>query len=356
MGLIQRIGNLARRSVSQPDLETVLETIEGLANRGRRIEALRYGCDHAMRIDDLALWARLGQLRMEAVPEAVAASHPRADWPPSLEDPFPDATSPPETDAASLNWRILGGAILHHGSLIVRNLFEPAAVARLRDEIDTALGTCIDFYADPPKAVASSAYLPFDLPLDAPLNHGRGWTQASGAVWAIESPRVFEMLAALYRSRGVLDAIAGYLGEKPVLSVGKTVLRRSEPNTGGDFHQDGAFMGTGIRTVNVWTALSDCGVDAPGLEVVGRRLSRIVETGTRGACFHWSAGREVAEETAKPASIVTPIFKAGDALIFDQLMLHSTYTTPAMTKRRYAIESWFFAPSFHAENQIPLVI
>ena len=37
---------------------------------------------------------------------------------------------------------------------------------------------------------------------------------------------------------------------------------RSTSNT--DWHQDGAFLGKGIRALNVWVALTDCGVDAPG--------------------------------------------------------------------------------------------
>ena len=46
-------------------------------------------------------------------------------------------------------------------------------------------------------------------------------------------------------------------------------------------------MGTDIRSVNLWMALSHCGDEAPGLDIVPRRLDHIVETGDvvfRHAC------------------------------------------------------------------------
>jgi hypothetical protein len=54
--------------------------------------------------------------------------------------------------------------------------------------------------------------------------------------------------------------------------------------------------------------------------------------------------------------IVRPRFEPGDALLFDHLMLHRTASEPSMTKRRYAIETWFFAPSAYPDGQVPLVI
>jgi hypothetical protein len=42
-------------------------------------------------------------------------------------------------------------------------------------------------------------------------------------------------------------------------------------------------------------------------------------------------------------------------LLFDDLFLHRTAVDPAMTRDRYAIETWFFAPSAYPAGQIPLV-
>jgi hypothetical protein len=355
MGLMQTLSALARRGGGAPGVDEVLAKVDLLAAEGRSLQALNYAAAHAARLDDMRLWARFGPLRMAAAPEAVALADPRPAWPPDLPDPFPGHVGLPEIAADALTWRILGGAILHHGSLLVRGLIDPAMAERLRAGIDAALEGYDAFYA-PEGGTATPAYLPVPVPDTEALEATRPWTRESGGVWAAESPRLFQTVLDLFQARGVIDAVGGYLGERPLLSVGKTVFRRAEPDTSGIFHQDGAFMGADIRTVNVWTALSPCGEDAPGLEVVARRLPSIVETGTPGAIFHWAVGRPGAERAADGAPIVSPVFAAGDALIFDQLMLHATGVKPGMSRRRYALESWFFAPTAYAADQVPIVI
>ena len=117
-------------------------------------------------------------------------------------------------------------------------------------------------------------------------------------------------------------------------------------------------MGTSLRTVNVWIALTDCGgpdSDAPALDVVPRRFDDLVERGTHGALFDTFVGQAVVEREAGVLGIERPRFAAGDALLFDDLFLHATAVTPSMTKERYAIESWFFAPSSFPPDQVPLV-
>ena len=355
MGLVQSLEKLARFApLTSP--RKVLERTDALVQEGRWLDALAYAAGQAVRLDDAAVWARVGQLRLDAVPEAVARASPRPQWPPVLDDPFPGLVGVPEIAARELTWQVMGGAVLHHGSLLVRGLVDADTAARMRRGIDEALDAYDAYQTAGAEAQASSAYAPLPIPTSEPLEATRSWSRESGGVWAAESPRLFQTLLALYRSQGVLEAVGGYLGEPPLLSVGKTVFRRAEPDGHGLFHQDGAFMGADIRTMNVWTALSDCGEDAPGLEVVGRRVPHIVQTGTPGAIFHWAVAREEAERAADGAPIVFPRFNAGDALIFDQLMLHATGVRPGMTKRRYALESWFFAPSSHAADQVPIVV
>ena len=148
-----------------------------------------------------------------------------------------------------------------------------------------------------------------------------------------------------------------YLGERPVLSVNKSVLRRVSPLTAGaDWHQDGAFMGKDIRSLNVWLTLTPCGREAPGMDIVPRRLDDIVETGTEGANFDWSVAPAAVDGVAGEAGVTRPLFEAGDALLFDHLFLHRTASDPAMTRDRYAIETWFFAPSAYPSEHVPLVL
>jgi hypothetical protein len=140
-----------------------------------------------------------------------------------------------------------------------------------------------------------------------------------------------------------------------VLSANKCTLRHVPLTSGTDWHQDGAFLGSGIRALNVWVALTDCGLDAPGLDVVPLRLEQVLPTGTGGATFDWSVGPAVVEGLADRAPVVRPTFRAGDAMLFDDLFLHRTALDGSMTKRRYAIEAWFFAPSAYPSGQVPLV-
>ena len=112
-----------------------------------------------------------------------------------------------------------------------------------------------------------------------------------------DSPHLlFEMLDSFERA-GLTRVIGKYLGERPTISVQKCTLRKVDPDAGHGWHQDGAFMGD-VRALNVWLSLSRCGDEAPGMDVVPRRLDHIVPTGTEGAIFEWSVSPQVAEEAA----------------------------------------------------------
>ena len=127
----------------------------------------------------------------------------------------------------------------------------------------------------------------------------------------------------------------------------------SSPDADTNWHQDGAFLGREVRTLNMWLALSPCGVDAPGLDMVPRRFDEVLPTGTEGALFDWSVSPDLVTEVAGD-EVISPRFEPGDALLFDHLFLHRTGVTPAMSRERHAIECWMFAPSSYPDGQIPL--
>ncbi|MBK5286859.1 MAG: hypothetical protein JJE46_00185, partial [Acidimicrobiia bacterium] len=55
------------------------------------------------------------------------------------EDPFPDAVGYlPEVDVAGVNTEVMGGAVAHHGALIVRNLLEAGDVRRILEGMHRA--------------------------------------------------------------------------------------------------------------------------------------------------------------------------------------------------------------------------
>jgi hypothetical protein len=123
----------------------------------------------------------------------------------------------------------------------------------------------------------------------------------------------------------------------------------------GAWHQDGKFMGD-VRSINLWLSLSRCGDEAPGLDVVPRRLEHIVSTATDEAVLSYQVSQQKAEEAAGDKPIVRPIFEPGDALFFDELFLHQTGSDPSMPNPRFAIESWFFGGSAFPADYAPLVV
>jgi ectoine hydroxylase-related dioxygenase (phytanoyl-CoA dioxygenase family) len=109
------------------------------------------------------------------------------------------------------------------------------------------------------------------------------------------------------------------------------------------WHQDGAlafeFPPSGtpairddalLRVVTCWIALTPCGIDAPGLELVTDRVDHILEPAqlTEDAVEpRWPSGRRV-----------RPALHAGDALVFGGEVLHRTHVSASMTQTRTSIE------------------
>ncbi len=327
---------------------------EELLAEGKAREAIDLLSAANRRCPDATVEQRLVQVRHSAF--AHIDRQPGSEgWPPTAEDLFPVLGRPPEVNGADLTAELLGSGILRHGCLLVRGLIAQSKVAQLVDAVDKAMGS-FDAHCDGvPVSETAPWFVPFEPDAGYKLGYGRQWVRDAGGAWMVDSPRALFQLIETFQDAGVDRALAGYLGERPALSVKKCPLRRVPTDTSADWHQDGAFLGPGIRTVNVWLSLSHCGDDAPGLDIVPRRLDHIVETGTHGAQFDWSVGPELVERVAADAGIVRPIFEPGDALLFDDFFLHQTGVSPGMTQERYAIESWFFAPSTYPDDQIPIL-
>ena len=164
----------------------------------------------------------------------------------------------------------------------------------------------------------------------------------------------FEMFE-MFSSAGVPKLVGDYLGERPLISLQKTTLRKAEPQVPGAWHQDGAFMGD-VRALNLWLSLSRCGDESPGLDIVPRRLGHIVATATDEAVLDYQVSQAKAEDAAGDKRIARPIFEPGDALFFDELFLHQTGSDPSMPKPRFAIESWFFGGSAFPGEYGPLAV
>lgn len=319
-----------------------------LASEGRFAEAISSALAAG---PDPELESLVRQWRHQAFVAAPKRPPPGA-WPPLLPDPFPGEDGLPEVAAADLDVPTLGGAILHHGCLLVRGLASHLDLQPIRDGIDKALAGQAAFEEDGP----TPYYDPFPLPYNAAnLAFGRAYCKRQGVVWMADSPRMMTLLIEVYQRLGLIDLIGDYLGERPAMSLAKSSLRRIAPvGTERTWHQDGAFLGKGVRTVNCWLGLSRCGRDAPGLDIVARRFDHIVDTADNGAT--WWVNPEDARRIAGEARIVSPEFEEGDALLFDHMCLHRTAVLDGMTKPRWALECWFFAPTDYPMDQIPFLI
>jgi hypothetical protein len=340
-------------AVGTATADEVLAASEGLAGQGRYREAIDLLVEANRALASTEVYQRLVELRHESY---LATDHPAgtAAWPPAGEDRFAGVTGIPEIQAHELSAAAIAAGLLHHGCLIVRGLVPPDRAGRLVEGIDRAFdaldtATASNFTVD--TAPWFSPFVPKDGNEYTHLE--RAWTRSIGGVLAADSPRMmYEVIDAL-QAVDMGRHLDEYLGEWPALSVKKFTLRRAPADAPSEWHQDGSFLGTAIRTVNVWMALSPCGVDAPGLEIIPRRFDELVERGTGTALFDWSVGTAAADRVAEGRT-ACPVFAPGDVALFDQMTLHRTSVTPEMTKPRYCVESWFFAPSTYPLDQVPV--
>lgn len=277
-------------------------------------------------------------------------------WPPQISNAVSVVGAIPETNFNALTEANLRNGIVGHGALIVKGLLSTQQVAKLKDCIDKAI-EAYDLRDGPNSANVKGWFSPLKtFPEVETLDFERKWVRDASGVLAADSPYALETLITTLKEVGILAVIEEYFGEKPALSLKKTTLRRVPPDSNGGWHQDGAFLGDNIRSVNVWIALTDCGTDAPSMDMIPKRLDCIIPTGTGGASFSWSLDDKAARIAGGDHPPKRLHFSAGDAILFDELNLHKTAADPGMAKVRYAIEAWFFAPSSYPLEQIPILV
>jgi hypothetical protein len=345
----------------------LLANVETLHSEGRLLEALDALTEANRALRDPEIERRLVSLRHEAAAQ-MRAQHEAGPWP-AVEpgDGLPTTgEKPPIVAADAVTPELVSTGIFRHGCLHVRGMLGEREITRLVEATDRAFAAYDDDAAAGAGAAAGAAegetaiwfdrFKParsYSAEMKRKFGNKRGFVREAGGVWAVDSPRgMFELFDVLHEV-GLAQLVRSYLGERPALAIDKCTLRRVGQISGTDWHQDGAFLGEGIRTINIWMALSDCGRDAPGLDLVPRRLNEIVETGTEGAVFRWSVGPGVVERVSAGA-VCRPTFQAGDVLLFDEMFLHRTAIDPSMTRERYAVETWFFAPSVFPDHYLPL--
>jgi hypothetical protein len=263
-----------------------------------------------------------------------------------------------EIDVAELDLAALHRGLASSGCLLVRSLVSPERAARLAEGIDAAL-SAYDVAATGSGAADPRWYDPRPMPdrevSNLPEDVHRQFLRGRGSLWTADSPRMLFEVFEFVDDTGLGELMTDFLGERPLLSAIKATLRRipADVDIDGRWHQDGSFLGERIKALNIWLSLDRCGIDAPSLDIVPKRFNRVVED--PDSRYQWSLSDTAVLGAADATAIVRPEFQAGDALLFDHLLVHRTGASPDMPRERHAIESWFFAPSAYPVDQLPIL-
>jgi hypothetical protein len=338
---------------SEPD---ALAAADAMVAEGRLTDAVDVLAAQHRAAPSPDVQIRLLDLRARAAHE-LEPGPGREPWPPTYDDPCPGAAGTiPRIGREQLTPEVLGGGIAHHGGIIVERLFDGDQVGRCLDAIERVHQLHIATErSDDREALAWFRPLQaYRKPKDGLL---RKFVLDAGGTYLADSPAAAAFVLEDLADAGVIGAVTGHLGERPYFSLQKGTLRRTPADL--DYvawHQDGAFLSEGVRTVNVWIALSPCGGDlpTPGLEIVPRRFDDVLPPD--GELIQTSVAPETVRELARDTPTVIPEFAAGDAILFDERLLHRTYRHKGMTDVRYALECWLFAPSHQSINYTPLLV
>lgn len=351
-------GALRDRLDTPREIRKVLSSSRHLCRQKNHAEAIDLLTDTFRQTGDSFVVRELVKVRNEAMLKG-SFSAARSPWPPEVPDLFAGVPGIPEVGVEGFNSASLAAGIMHHGCLIVRGFLSSEQVEKLQESVRRSF-EAQDLHA---RGEATNESLKWYSPFGS---HGkkhlidpreREFVRQGGGVLGIDSPAMVHDVLKLADDKGVVKAVSEFLGEpRPAISVKKTTLRVVPPQTSTGWHQDGAFLGKDVRTVNMWISLSECGEHAPSLDLIPHRFDDIVPTGTEGADFSWSVSDTVASRYAGEYGIHHPHFAPGDAIFFDHMNLHRTGVQPGMTKERLAIEWWFFAPSCFPYEQVPILV
>ena len=343
--------DMTKRTQPDVDVQGQLALAAELADDGRCLQALAALVALNRSRPDAEVERRMVELRHAAFAELSKAPG-RPTWPASFPDPFPGLAGLPEVDAAHLTGDLLGGAITNHGCLLVRGLVDVPVVERLRQHIQCAFEARDELAA----GASSEAERPWFVPF-APGREKAERFARDKFIRTVDAPSVLWEVAEVFENVGLTKVVTDYFEERPAMIANKWVLRRSPSGVvGTDFHQDGAFLGEGIRTVDCWIALSHCGpgTGRPAMDIIPKRFDGVLDDHA-GAAFPWSLAETALDGVLAEVPLCSPVFHEGDALLFDELLPHRT-TQGLDLGMRYAIESWFVAPSSYPEKHLPIML
>ncbi len=178
-----------------------------------------------------------------------------------------------------------------------------------------------------------------------------------------ERPRLADALVQEFLGTKAFAAALDALGGRVVVLMRHSIVRRRDVGVVADrspWHLDVDFMGIEGEMLNVWIPLVDVGTGHSGLTFIMDRdaTARAWSAWLDWAGEHWSsvkrtsAGDLIGDEArlreilgVEPDTIArTPLLKAGDALLFNQAVLHRTQDPTGAPGPRHSIEMRLAAP------------
>ncbi|MFM8971859.1 MAG: hypothetical protein ACKOOG_04290, partial [Actinomycetota bacterium] len=213
------------------------ERAEAAEQSGDLSTAIATWSELLAREPDTRAEVHLAELRV-----AGAGAAPRPTTIPALPtppDPFPGLVgSPPEVAPGAVDADVLGGALQHHGCLLIRGLVDEPRVDEFNDTIERAFAareTDSGAGADPP-APWFAPCREWTARKPGKAGIARQWARDCATMQVVDSPRTLRLLTDVLVHTGLVATVSDYLGERPVLSVDKTTLRRIPPEARTAWH------------------------------------------------------------------------------------------------------------------------
>lgn len=150
--------------------------------------------------------------------------------------------------------------------------------------------------------------------------------------------------ASMVLEPSMLSVLFTIFGRMPEVSISDTYLRRVTPEAAGTyipFHQDATALAN--AGLNVWIPLIDCGVDAPGLEIMARRTGEILPTITSAGDYNqMEIDPTLVYDSFPEETRFYPTPKVGDAVLFLGSTVHRSHVAAGMTRERSSVELRFY--------------
>jgi len=228
-------------------------------------------------------------------------------------------------DADQISLATASAGLRHYGVLMIRGLLDPGAISAV------GAAAC-DLYSERDARAAAGEC----LTVPELQSHLRR-TLALDRIVAGGRP------AAELLNCPAIRALAGlHLGKPPRLDP-NSYVRALIPGPhiqALPFHQDQHILQTPL--LNVWIPLAECGVHAPGLEVVVTdRRDLLAVAGPPEHAVPVERARideRLVLEMFGPGALWHPNLRPGDVLVFAGTTIHRSHVTPQMTKPRLSVE------------------